>query len=100
MQFDADYAFVLVGAGSSGCVLANRLTADPGTRVLLLEAGGRDTNMWIHIPAGFYRTIRDDSIVWDSTVKPGGDMDPHVGVPAAGLEQQDARTGIGREPVG
>ena len=52
MQFDANYDFVIVGAGSSGCVLANRLTADPGTRVLLLEAGSRDTNMWIHIPAG------------------------------------------------
>jgi choline dehydrogenase len=70
MQFEANYDFVIVGAGSAGCVLANRLTADHGTRVLLLEAGGKDTNMWIHIPAGFYRTIRDDSIVWVHETEP------------------------------
>src|SRR5438874_7918567 len=70
MEVDANYDFFIVGAGSAGCVLANRLTADPGTRVLLLEAGGRDTNIWIHIPAGFYRTIQNDKIVWVHETQP------------------------------
>jgi choline dehydrogenase-like flavoprotein len=50
---DKTYDYVIVGGGSAGCVLAARLTEDPGTRVLLLEAGGRDTNPYIHMPVGF-----------------------------------------------
>ncbi len=62
------YDYVIVGAGSAGCVLANRLTEDPDVCVLLLEAGGPDTNELVHLPAAFsalYRTAQD----WDhSTV--------------------------------
>jgi choline dehydrogenase len=51
----ADY--VIVGAGSAGCVLANRLTEDPATRVVLIEAGGSDWNPLIHIPVGFMKLL-------------------------------------------
>ena len=61
---DATYDFIIVGAGSTGCVLANRLSAKPGLRVLLLEAGPRDSNPWIHIPIGYYRTMDDTRINW------------------------------------
>ncbi len=53
------FDYVIVGAGSAGCILANRLSADPSTRVLLLEAGGADRNFWIHLPVGYFRTIYD-----------------------------------------
>ena len=53
--------FIVIGAGSAGCAIAARLSEDPATRVLLLEAGGEDHNRWIHIPLGFGKTFADPS---------------------------------------
>jgi choline dehydrogenase len=58
------FDYVIVGAGSAGCVLANRLSADPGVSVLLLEAGGRDDWIWIHIPVGYLYCINNPRTDW------------------------------------
>jgi choline dehydrogenase len=60
----ADFNYIIVGAGSAGCVLANRLTASGRHRVLLLEAGGHDRHMWIHIPLGFGKLFNDAKVNW------------------------------------
>ena len=58
------YDYVIVGAGSAGCVLANRLSADPDVSVLLLEAGGKDGYIWIHIPVGYLFTMNNPRTDW------------------------------------
>src|SRR5262245_32363453 len=58
------FDYVIVGAGSAGCVLASRLTEDPNTNVLLLEAGPRDTNLWIHVPLGYGKLFARTDVNW------------------------------------
>ena len=62
--------FVIVGAGSAGCVMATRLSEDPATQVVLLEAGGEDRNRWIHIPLGYGKTFADASVNWCYEAEP------------------------------
>ena len=70
MQDLGSYDYIIVGGGSAGCVLANRLSADPGKRVLLLEAGGKDNWIWIHIPVGYLYGIGNPRTDWCSTTEP------------------------------
>ena len=58
------FDYIIIGAGSAGCVLANRLTENPNTKVLLIEAGGKDSNPWIHIPVGYYKTMHNPEVDW------------------------------------
>lgn len=72
-QLDGDFDHIVVGAGSAGCVVANRLSADPGNKVLLLEAGGRDNWIWFHIPVGYLFAIGNPRSDWmfETQAEPG-----------------------------
>ena len=64
------YDYIIAGAGSAGCVLANRLSADASKRVLLLEAGGKDWYPWIHIPVGYFKTLHNPLTDWSYKTEP------------------------------
>ena len=74
MNFDT----IIVGAGSAGCVLANRLTDNGRHSVLLLEAGPRDTNWWIHVPLGYGKTMFNRDLNWMFETAPIPQLDGRV----------------------
>src|SRR6202142_508156 len=70
-----EFDYVIVGAGSAGCVLANRLSADGTNSVLLLEAGPKDSNVWIHVPLGYGRLFKEKAINWMYQTEPEPGLD-------------------------
>jgi len=63
-RLDGDFDYIVIGAGTAGCILANRLSANPATRVLVLEAGGNDNWIWFHIPVGYLFAIGNPRSDW------------------------------------
>jgi choline dehydrogenase len=70
MSSDTDFDYVIIGAGTAGCLLANRLSADPAKRVLLIEAGRKDDYHWIHIPVGYLYCIGNPRTDWMYNTEP------------------------------
>ena len=70
-----EFDYIVVGAGSAGCVLANRLSADGKHSVLLLEAGPKDTNVWIHVPLGYGRLFKEKTVNWMYQTEPEPGLD-------------------------
>jgi len=68
------FDYIVVGAGSAGCVLADRLTASSRHRVLLLEAGGHDRHIWIHIPLGYGKLFSDRKVNWLYSSEPEAEL--------------------------
>ena len=75
MSIEQTFDYIVVGSGSAGAVVSARLSEDPTKRVLLLEAGGRDRNPWIHIPIGYYKTMFNPNTSWNYETEPEDTVD-------------------------
>ena len=73
-RLEGDFDYIVVGAGTAGCIVANRLSADPRKRVLVLEAGGRDNWIWFHIPVGYLFAIGNPRSDWMFKTEPEGGL--------------------------
>ncbi len=69
-RLEGDFDYIVVGAGTAGCIVANRLSADPRNRVLILEAGGNDNWIWFHIPVGYLFAIGNPRSDWMFRTEP------------------------------
>ena len=69
-RLEGDFDYIVVGAGTAGCIVANRLSADPANRVLILEAGGNDNWIWFHIPVGYLFAIGNPRSDWMFRTEP------------------------------
>ena len=69
-----NFDYIIIGAGSAGCVLANRLSENSNNKVLLIEAGGKDSYPWIHIPVGYYKTMHNPKTDWCYNTEPDATM--------------------------
>src|SRR3982074_23559 len=69
-RLEGDLDYIVVGAGTAGCIMANRLSADPKNRVLILEAGGNDNWIWFHIPVGYLFAIGNPRSDWMFKTEP------------------------------
>ena len=69
-RLEGDFDYIVVGAGTAGCIMANRLSADPKNRVLILEAGGDDNWIWFHIPVGYLFAIGNPRSDWMFKTEP------------------------------
>ena len=74
------FDYIIIGAGSAGCVLANRIVKTNKYKVLLIEAGGKDTYPWIHIPVGYYKTMHNPKTDWCFKTEPDESME-NVSIP-------------------
>ena len=69
-----NFDYIILGAGSAGCVLAKRLSENPSNKVLLVEAGGKDNYPWIHIPVGYFKTMHNPDVDWCYKTEPDESM--------------------------
>src|SRR6202171_5713711 len=98
-----EFDYVIVGAGSAGCVLANRLSADGKHSVLLLEAGPKDSHIWIHIPLGYGRLFKEKTVNWMYQTEPepglGGGAGLHARGQGFGRFEFDQRPALRSRPA-